>query len=350
MDTEKDPSGRRNLALAGLVLGVGLVAAAVYAAQTHEPWAVFASALMISSASLAAGGLLGFLFGIPRTLSSDAAPPPGATPESVSALGRIRANTNLEQISDWLTKIIVGVSLTQLATIRSGAVRLFDSLAPSLGGGADAAAFAGSVVVYFAVVGFLLGWLLTRLLLGRMMAKADQAGILLIQAAKAEAEGRPDKAEDLRARALALQTSPLASRYGAARTMPRGADRTAEMEATIRTARQSAQTTTLGPGEVKAIFETGSDGDRIVALGIMQGKPEVASFEVAIDAITGSRSAFEQYHALVLARDLLPKLDEDQRRRLVTALREQMSEGGYIVQGSDRRAIAQAILRELGET
>ncbi|MGH2636073.1 MAG: hypothetical protein ACRDHU_08015 [Actinomycetota bacterium] len=351
MKSEGDRQSWQYRALATLVLGIGLVAAAVYASQADPPWAVFASALMIAAASLAAGGLLGFLFGIPRTLSSDATPPAGATPEaSASALGRIRANTNLEQISDWLTKIIVGVSLTQLGTIRSGAVRLFDALAPGLGGGEAAAAFAGAIVVYFAVVGFLLGWLLTRLLLGRLMAKADQAGILLVQAAKAEAEGEPDKAEDLRAKALALQTSPLATRYEAARTLPRGVDRTADMEATIRTAKEMAPTSTLSPDEARTMFERGTDGERIVAIGLMQGNPALASFDAALGAITGSRSAFEQYHALLLVRDLLPSLDDDQRRQLATALQEQMSEGGHITPGSDRWTIARVILKQLGES
>jgi len=78
------------------------------------------------------GGLLGFLFGIPRSMqgnsaaSAPASPPGGAAAASddsartkpIGATGRAFAgNSNLEEISDWLTKIIVGVGLVQAGTI-----------------------------------------------------------------------------------------------------------------------------------------------------------------------------------------------------------------------------------------
>jgi hypothetical protein len=61
---------------------------------------------ILSAASLITGGFFGFLFGIPRSLST-----PGPS--------FVQPNTNLEQISDWLTKILVGVGLTQIGTIFS---------------------------------------------------------------------------------------------------------------------------------------------------------------------------------------------------------------------------------------
>ena len=50
------------------------------------------------------GALAGFLFGVPRMGGGEAG---GRTPQVVS-------NTNLEQLSDWLTKILVGVGLVQI--------------------------------------------------------------------------------------------------------------------------------------------------------------------------------------------------------------------------------------------
>ena len=83
---------------------------------------------------MAGGGFVGFLFGIPRVLqdgqSGSAGPHPGVRPEAPTNLRlpsgasasspsagsgfRINVNTNLEQISDWLTKIIVGLGLVEL--------------------------------------------------------------------------------------------------------------------------------------------------------------------------------------------------------------------------------------------
>src|SRR5688500_2738159 len=69
-------------------------------------------ALLIGGAFFTAGGLIGFLFGIPKLLQNTA-----LVPEEVSKKTVIVHNDNLVQISDWLTKIIVGVGLTQLTNI-----------------------------------------------------------------------------------------------------------------------------------------------------------------------------------------------------------------------------------------
>src|SRR4051794_2430267 len=58
-----------------------------------------------SSAAIAAGaigGVTGFLFGIPKARSD-------VNSAGTNAGGQFKPNTNLEQISDWLTKTIVGV-------------------------------------------------------------------------------------------------------------------------------------------------------------------------------------------------------------------------------------------------
>lgn len=86
--------------------------------------ALFAAVLW-SLACLIAGGFVGFLFGIPRILQSDtaAAPRPVSQPgESGTAFetpvaSNYRPNTNLDQISDWLTKIIVGLGLVNLQKV-----------------------------------------------------------------------------------------------------------------------------------------------------------------------------------------------------------------------------------------
>jgi hypothetical protein len=85
--------------------------------------------LLASLASLVSGVLIGFLFGVPRSVAApsvshvetgaaakpraaaqpDAPAQPDTNPVASHAL--YKANTNLTQISDWLTKTIVGVGL-----------------------------------------------------------------------------------------------------------------------------------------------------------------------------------------------------------------------------------------------
>jgi hypothetical protein len=87
----------------------------IYAWSVHSG-SVLAVALLVAGAAFLGGALLGFLFGIPRSLAVEATPA-GTTAEPVEAGQRAalyRSNTNLEQISDWLTKILVGVGLVEL--------------------------------------------------------------------------------------------------------------------------------------------------------------------------------------------------------------------------------------------
>jgi len=93
--------------------------------------------LMAAAAAFALGALLGFLFGIPRSIGSSA-PDSGKASDEGNATGEgaaarhFTANTNLEQISDWLTKILVGVGLVQIHQVSGAVGDLADGLAPGL--------------------------------------------------------------------------------------------------------------------------------------------------------------------------------------------------------------------------
>ncbi len=91
-----------------LLLIVSMIAATVFASSSTfgGPAAAFSGlALMIGAAGFAGGGLLGFLFGVPRMLGGGAI---GSGPAQVVS------NNNVEQLSDWLTKILVGVGLVEI--------------------------------------------------------------------------------------------------------------------------------------------------------------------------------------------------------------------------------------------
>lgn len=85
---------------------------------------VWSVSLAVSIASTMVGALLGFLFGIPRSLQQQPAGPPtasdaGQQPDGkprLAGLQAFRNNTSLEEISDWLTKIIIGIGLVQFQT------------------------------------------------------------------------------------------------------------------------------------------------------------------------------------------------------------------------------------------
>jgi tetratricopeptide (TPR) repeat protein len=131
---------------------------------------VFGYAALLGVAALAVGGLLGFLFGIPRTIQSEDKP----TDEF-----RQIVNTNLEQISDWLTKILVGVGLTQLNNIPLKIWALADKLKSGLN---DNQAITTCVILNFLVCGFFAGYLLTRLFLAGAFTEAERTEVLLAKA------------------------------------------------------------------------------------------------------------------------------------------------------------------------
>jgi hypothetical protein len=151
----------------GVIL-IGLLPIGLYSSTFTGGTAssVFSLALLIGLAALLGGGLVGFLFGVPRRLQETHV---GNDP----ANQRYEGNTNLEQISDWLTKILVGVGLTQILQIPTQVQRLTAFLAPALGNQSSSQIFALGLLGYFSVAGFLIGYLSTRLLLGRAFIEAD---------------------------------------------------------------------------------------------------------------------------------------------------------------------------------
>jgi hypothetical protein len=155
----------------------GLVVSALYCAQATGFLAFLSTAgvaLTIAIASLAVGGLLGFLFGIPRALQHDRPVNSEATPENANKTSGYQANTNLEQISDWLTKILVGVGLTQLTTLPKALGSYADYAAKGFAGFVGVQAFAIAQLVFYVIAGFLVSYLWTRLHLAGAFNEADQ--------------------------------------------------------------------------------------------------------------------------------------------------------------------------------
>jgi hypothetical protein len=117
---------------------------------------LFGQASIVAGGAFAVGTLFGFLFGIPRTLQEQ----PAATGKGDADRALQSTNTNLEQISDWLTKILVGVGLTQIHGLRQELAAMASYFAVA---GAPGVTLA--MILNFAIAGFLSGYLLTRLFL-----------------------------------------------------------------------------------------------------------------------------------------------------------------------------------------
>jgi len=134
------------------------------------------------SISLACGGigaLLGFLFGLPRSLP--------ATSDRNPGLHGYLDNSNLLDVSDWLTKIIVGLSLVQIGKLPSAVSRLGRTLAPALGyspdgkylcttaiSGEGAIGCIGVAICLTALVfAFMIGYLWARVTFTRLLRDED---------------------------------------------------------------------------------------------------------------------------------------------------------------------------------
>jgi hypothetical protein len=156
---QADPGGQRRwVVVIPLLCAIGVIIALIYITQVGSAlrWSAFGTALAVAAASTLVGGIIGFLFGIPLTNQKN------GQNSGESANGTLKANTGLEQVSDWLTKIIVGVGLVQLGHALPALGRLAKSLKDPLGDTASSSAFGLALAIYFAVLGFLFLYLWSR--------------------------------------------------------------------------------------------------------------------------------------------------------------------------------------------
>ena len=168
------------------------------------------------------------------------------------------------------------------------------------------------------------------------------------EAQQARAAGDVDQAEELEARAqhLLAAAGVVGSRYERLRTTePSGWDRTSRMEGVLREARR-LDASVLTPADVAGIFGTGSEGNRIVALALLESNPQLATDDVLVDAIGHSRSTFEQYHGLVAAEAALDELSPPGRAAVKGAV-ESVLAGPLGEKSSDRRTVARRVLERL---
>jgi hypothetical protein len=145
-----------------------------------------------AAACLVGGIILGFLFSIPRYKKDQN----NNSSTDSQRLSYYKDNTNLEEISDWLTKIIVGVSLIQFNHI----LDKLDTTAKNLSfafycpcqSSSQYYAFAYASILFFLFTGFGVGYIWTRIVFTWMLfnnqkemdednKKVSPAGAALVQ-------------------------------------------------------------------------------------------------------------------------------------------------------------------------
>ncbi len=172
-ELQKDLNVTRKTILAGFVIGLATLIVLWVTGALPNGYTVFFWAL----ACFVVGGLLGFLFGIPRVLQKGSqveAPQQKPDPKvgvPTHPSYQLVVNTNLDDVSDWFTKIVIGVGLVELRKIPE----LVRGLAVLIAGelGIKQVPFIISVLVYFSTVGFLSGYLTTRMFVQRAFRIAD---------------------------------------------------------------------------------------------------------------------------------------------------------------------------------
>lgn len=215
------------------------------AKTSASPSTVFAVEMLVGTAAFVAGALLGFLFGIPRT------PPRGAGGTNANAVAVDRAvyepSNNLEQVSDWLTKVLVGATLVQLRDLRLtlavAGLRVMEGL-----GGTATSVVTQLTIVAFGILGFLAGFLWTRVYYGVIQVRADQNAFALLEEVKKEVKDLSRQVEDSK-----KQSEELVSQSEQAR---------AQAQETARAATkllQSQGTSEVGPLQNAAAVEVDPD-------------------------------------------------------------------------------------------
>ncbi|MCE7010372.1 CHAT domain-containing protein [Kibdelosporangium philippinense] len=101
--------------------------------------------------------------------------------------------------------------------------------------------------------------------------------------------------------------------------------------------------------EPRALWNTGDDGRRLIALVITKARPDLGTPDIVIDGITEPRSPMEQLLALEAADEMLEQLSTHDRARLRVALRAAQSHGRSVELSDTRSELATRLADRLPE-
>jgi len=153
------------------LLIVGLIIPLSGGAISENYYSFTGLLLIIGLASCVCGLLIGFLFGVPKFNKK-------YNPyEGYDIKHKYDSNTNLEEISDWLSKIIVGVTLTQITKI-PGALMTIPTYVLKNNHCKFSCDYAAPIIIgaliYFWIAGFFIGFFYAKLWLAKLMKNEDE--------------------------------------------------------------------------------------------------------------------------------------------------------------------------------
>jgi hypothetical protein len=366
---EKKTKRTRNMIFGCAFIGlIGIVVFALHVVLPDGSWRGFAEAFggifLIACAFFGIGGLVGFLFGIPRSLQSQrptdqAQRSNDRAPKAIDAGGSTETshagnitNTNLEQISDWLTKIIVGLGLVQLKQIPEYCKRLAAYFSADLDSAISQNVML-AIISFFFVCGFFLGYLMTRLYLqilftltdveeannrrridslvenaGHQAAndpkiaepKSDITGVIESQISTAQKIANiasPGQKNDLQQEVLNL-----AQEYDQVReALGASSERTARMEVIA----SKMRTLALASYSIlDDLVKSSTAGERLAAIAFLEVKPKLEYVDW-LAARVGTEKPFVGYHAALALRFAARTFGASDYDRVSKAIRDAKS-------------------------
>jgi hypothetical protein len=160
---------------------LGAVLIILYVVSTVGPYPRYISVgLLTACAAFMVGTLAGLVLAIPRIVSSGAYRHRETIErgQEQTQVPQVLPSTNLAEISDWLTKLLLGAGLVSLTRLGRPLSQLIDDVARGLGGGtasggvtASATVIAGAILVDYVILGFLGGYLTTAFFYGRVLQR-----------------------------------------------------------------------------------------------------------------------------------------------------------------------------------
>lgn len=158
------------MVLTGL-LGLCIPAVAHALQQRYvDAFVALGSGAFLAGAATALGSFIGFLFGVPRSREPQKQGDAMLSHEPNSYL----PNTNLEQISDWLTKIMVGVGLVEIRSVLNWFSEVGAAAGSAIWPDAPGRIIATSILVHYVLMGFFQGFLVAYLYLPKAFENARQ--------------------------------------------------------------------------------------------------------------------------------------------------------------------------------
>lgn len=280
-----------------------------------------ATIFMWMFACLLGSCVIGFLFGIPKILQRPMVP--DANGSTTQPNYQQQVNSNLTEISDWLTKIIVGLGLVNLTNIPpyiySAAKILANGLSDPKGTSEDLSlAFAYAIIIGYTCFGFLFGYITTRTYLAGVFSEADQNALSRIAEKADETAGKAQsalyKAELALTKPLEVYTNEILSpdeqlqrlieSYNHIRnSFPVGSSRTSKTTEIIKAMMDLVSS--LINFDITAALKSVDNGERLSGYAFLYMKPSIEYVDLLVDAIIRDPTAFGQYWGIQALRTIV---------------------------------------------